>query len=290
MKILKITLLIVVLFPLMSKGQGVRFTEKYGPFHDTYTQENDLHNRKAIPYSYVSEADVMWSKVTWEIVDLREKMNLPLYYPIDTIHNRKSLINALVDGVAQNRYTAFKPPLKMNAFEFDPVNVYNGVEDLKNKGSREQIIRVQTRPGLPAKDSLVVTRWKPEEIKQILVKSVWYFNKKDSKLHNEIIGLCPIREYVFNGVARRDLMFWFYYPDLRDYLATVPVFNPINDKELYTFDDIFVNRYFNSYFIQESNVYDDRQITDYLEGDAAQRESEKIRSEIFNFEQDLWEY
>jgi gliding motility associated protien GldN len=36
-----------------------------------------------IPYEYVREADVVWSKRVWSFIDLREKINHPLYFPLD---------------------------------------------------------------------------------------------------------------------------------------------------------------------------------------------------------------
>ena len=278
-----------VLLPLIGFTQGaVRFTDKFGPFHDTYQQENDFTNRNYAPYQFVREADVVWSKVTWQIIDLREKMNLPLYYPIDDMHQRRSLINVILDGIEQNQFNAFKTPLRNNAFEFDPANIFLNADELKNVGRREEIIQIEIRPGV-TRDSLVAIPWRPEEIKQILVKEVWYFNRRDSKLHTEIIGICPIREYNVNGVMRRQRLFWIYYPDVRPYFATVPVYSMVNDKPLYTYDDLFVYRYFNSYFIQEANVYNDRLITDYVIGREAQLESERIKQEIFDYEQNLWE-
>lgn len=278
-----------VLLPLIGFTQGaVRFTDKFGPFHDTYQQENDFTNRNYAPYQFVREADVVWSKVTWQIIDLREKMNLPLYYPIDDMHQRRSLINVILDGIEQNQFNAFKTPLRNNAFEFDPANIFLNADELKNVGRREEIIQIEIRPGV-TRDSLVAIPWRPEEIKQILVKEVWYFNRRDSKLHVEIIGICPIREYNVNGVMRRQRLFWIYYPDVRPYFATVPVYSMVNDKPLYTYDDLFVYRYFNSYFIQEANVYNDRLITDYVIGREAQLESERIKQEIFDYEQNLWE-
>ena len=38
-----------------------------------------------IPYEYVREADAIWSKRVWEYIDLREKINHSLYYPLDEI-------------------------------------------------------------------------------------------------------------------------------------------------------------------------------------------------------------
>lgn len=284
-----IRIALFILIPLYGLSQeGVRFTDKFGPFHDTYQQENDFSNREFAQYPFVREADVVWQKITWQIIDMREKMNLPLYYPIDEMHQRKSLIKVILDGIDQNQFNAFRTPLRNNAFEFDPDNIFLSMQELKDVGMREEIVPIEIRPGV-TRDSLVSIRWRPEEIKQILIKEIWYFNRRDSRLHVETIGICPIREYVVDGLMRRQRLFWIYYPDARPYMATVPVYSMNNDRPLYTYDDLFVNRYFNSYFIQEANVYNDRTITDYVTGREAQLESERIKREIFDYEQNLWE-
>jgi gliding motility associated protien GldN len=278
---------ILVLFPLLgfSQQNSVRFTDKFGPFYSTYQQENDFAKRKVVPYPFVREADVMWSKVTWELIDLREKMNLPLYYPLDTIHGRKSLIMAVAEGIKSGELFAFKPQFKNNAFEFDQNNIITP-DSLSE-------LDINYAPGG------ITQRWLLDEITQILVKEVWYFDRKTSQLNCEIVGLCFIREWdKITGAAtasgsstvrRMNFLFWLYYPDAREYLAKIPVYNPSNDAELASFDDLFVKRKFKAFFVKESNVYNDRLITDYLSGRDAQLESEKIKKEIFDYEQDLWE-
>jgi gliding motility associated protien GldN len=285
-----VKIVILVLFPLLGFSQqgSVRFTDKFGPFYSTYQQENDFAKRKVISYPFVREADVMWSKVTWELIDLREKMNLPLYYPLDTIHGRKSLIMAVADGIKSGELFAFKPQFKNNAFEFDQNNI------ITPDSLSELDKNIVEWPG-----NVLPQRWASDEITQILVKEVWYFDRKTSQLNCEIVGLCFIREYEkilgaptasgFPTQRRRNYLFWLYYPDAREYLAKIPVYNPNNDTELYSFDDLFVNRKFKAYFFREANVYNDRLITDYLSGRDAQLESDRIKKEIFDYEQDLWE-
>lgn len=290
--ILKIIMMLMLPVLVYSQNaqptSAVRFTDQFGPFHEAYKQSNDFTNRKYIPYPFVREADVAWRKVTWEIIDLREKMNLPLYYPIDTILGRKSLINVIIDGLEKGQLDAFKTPILNNAFEFDANNLFLNVQEVKDLGKRDLQTDFEIRPGVRV-DTVITTRWTADEIKQILIKEVWYFNSKDSKLHCEIQGICPIREYEYNGMTRRERMFWLYYPDMREYLSTIPVYNPENDKPLYSYDDLFVKRYFRSYFVQEENVYNNRAIIDYVSGREAQMESERIKNEIFDFEQNLWE-
>jgi hypothetical protein len=73
-------------------------------------------------------------------------------------------------------------------------------------------------------------------------------------------------------------------------LAQHEVFNPRNDTQRRSFDDIFIKRYFGSYIAQEANVYDNRPIEEYTVGKEAILESKRIENEIFQWEQDLWEF
>ena len=70
---------------------------------------------------------------------------------------------------------------------------------------------------------------------------------------------------------------------------SVPVYNPSNDAERRTLEDIFWKRKFSSYIYKESNVYD-RKIDTYKASLDLLLESKRIEHVIFEFEQDLWEY
>lgn len=53
-----------------------------GVVDGVYIQEH-IPTKRMIPYEYVREADVIWSRRVWSFIDLREKINHPLYYPFD---------------------------------------------------------------------------------------------------------------------------------------------------------------------------------------------------------------
>jgi len=57
-----------------------------GVLDGVYVQEH-IPTKKVIPYEYIREADVTWSKRVWRVIDLREKFNHPLYYPLDDLEN-----------------------------------------------------------------------------------------------------------------------------------------------------------------------------------------------------------
>ena len=57
------------------------------------------------------EADVMWSKRVWRVIDLKEKMNHPLYYPDEQILDRKSLFDVIKDAATKDgTITCFGSP------------------------------------------------------------------------------------------------------------------------------------------------------------------------------------
>jgi len=128
-----------------------------------------------------------------------------------------------------------------------------------------------------------------------MIKEEWFFDKQTSTMNVRIIGICPIREYyrdedVNQENPQRQPVFWVYYPEVRDLLAANSIFNPNNTAQNMSFDDLFIKRKFNSYVVKESNVYNNRAISQYLSGRDAMLESKRIEKEIFNYEQDLWEY
>jgi gliding motility associated protien GldN len=135
---------------------------------------------------------------------------------------------------------------------------------------------------------------KSDEVKQILVKEIWFFDRNYSRLDVRIVGICPIREYVQSDGGQDQVVkkqtFWISYPQVRNLFARHEVFNTKNDAQRRTFDDIFVKRFFGSYIVREANVYNNRRIEDYAVGLDAMLESERIKSEIFTFEHDLWEF
>ena len=88
----------------------------------------------------------------------------------------------------------------------------------------------------------------------------------------------------------RKPLFWIRYDEVRDVLATHEAFTAGNDAQRISFDDLFMQRRFSSIIFGESNVYNDRFISDYTVGKYTLFEAERIKEELFTFEHDLWEY
>ena len=250
-----------------------------------YVKEH-MMNHRPVPYPSIREADIIWSKRIWRIIDLREKMNLPLYYPTTMMDDRFSLIGLLLHGIQYEGLTAFSAKVD------DEFKVRIGYEEaLQEMGATVDTTMV-INPATGKEEQKIVSREiRSDEVKQILVKEVWFFDRNYSRLDVRIIGICPIREYPNDdGEIVKKQAFWIYYPEARPLLARHEVFNATNDAQRRSFDDIFIKRHFGSYIVKEANVYNNRGIDTYSLGVEAMLESNRIRNDIFTFEHDLWEF
>jgi len=253
-----------------------------------YTK-NHIANRKPIPFANIRESDVMWSKLVWRIIDLREKMNLPIYYPTTHQDDRYSLIDLLIYGIENEGLTAYDT----NDDEF---KVPMTVDQIRSKfDAQNDTIMQRNRLTGELEEKIIAGEMHTDDVKRLMVKEQWFFDKQTSTLQVRIIGICPIREYLKDGDTAMDgiqqkQLFWVYFPEARPLLATHEVFNPHNDAARYSFDDLFMKRRFTSFITQVSNVHNNRGISEYTVGINSMLESEKIKNEIFTYEHDLWEY
>jgi gliding motility associated protien GldN len=252
--------------------------------------------KKPVPYPDVREADVMWSKVIWRMVDLREKMNLPLVYPSTPIGERMSLISLLLYGIDNEGLQVYNPN---SDYEFKVAMTKADIDvsmDAVEKTTQIVDANDQTRDTTYRQDRQI------EQIKKLLIKEKWFFDKQHSTMQVRIIGLCPIRVYpkvaasTENAEATDEAemamkqVFWVYYPEARNLLASHPVFTRFNDAMQISFDDLFMQRRFSGYVFKESNVYDDRQVASYTTGVETLLEADRIKQYLFEVEHDLWEY
>lgn len=252
-------------------------------------KRTDVIQKKPMPLPNVREADVFWSQKLWRVIDLREKMNQTLYFPSVETNGYINLITLLMNGVENGQITPYDAGLD-DDFKV-PMSYAQVKASFGATASQEERINFDTGE----REVVTVTgEVRPTDIKQYMVKEEWYFDKGTSTLNVRIIGICPIREFVregdTSGQVQRQKLFWVYYPEARPLLATNLVLNPYNPAQQMTFDDLFIKRFFNGYIVAKENLYDNRPISAYLSGKDAMLESKNIESEIFNYEQDLWEY
>jgi gliding motility associated protien GldN len=259
-------------------------------------------NDKPLAYGYVHDRDVLMGKTIWEIIDLDERINFPLYYPIDTANigkDRRSLFTTLLNGIKSGKITEVyaddyfntKKTLKDMSSSFKYVDTTQaGIDEINNyyddykKGKRTLDPQYINQKDLTAQD-----------ISGYKIKGYWYFDKRQSELKYRLLGICPVSPEARDiGAENPDVieLFWVYFPAIRDELHEAKAFNDRNSAQPITFDHLLNSRRFNGVIYKEENVYGDRQIADYEKDNAQMQllEAERVKEKIRNFEQDMWNY
>lgn len=245
-------------------------------------------------YGYVDERDVLWSKTVWETIDLDERVNFPLYYPVDTNQigsTRRALYDVLVTNIKNGRiaevyadsYFREKRQLSDIGAALSKVDTTDlGIEQYNAGESIDpQFI---TRRDISAAD-----------IMQYRVRGLWYFDKRQAELKYRILGIAPVApdvNFIDSDEPALVELFWVWFPDARQVLHENYVFNQENTSQPISFDHLLNSRRFNGVIYAEDNIHGNRSVDEYIRENAFMQllESERIKEGIRDFEQDMWNY
>ncbi|MBL0014292.1 MAG: gliding motility protein GldN [Flavobacterium sp.] len=251
-------------------------------------------NDKPLAYGYVHDRDVLMGKTTWETIDLDERINFPLYYPIDTANigkDRRSLYDVLTKAMKEGKIT--------EVYTDSYFNTKKTLKDIEASLTRIDTTdpgREQFNAGIPIDPQYIVrTDLAAIDVADYKIKGYWYFDKRQSELKYRLLGLCPIVPDVYTvGKEEQDYIeiFWIYFPAAREVLHEAKAFNDRNSAMPITFDHLLNSRRFNGVIYKEENVYGDREIAEYLKENSQMQllESERVKDKIRDFEQDMWNY
>ena len=210
-------------------------------------------DKESISYPEVEDSDILWSKVVYEFIDLNEKLNFQLLFPVNDDQyslTRKSLWKIIRENVENGNIDEVFDVRNDNFLE---ANKITGIDQIKDfYGSK-------FTPG----DSRPQTYASSSDISGYKIKGVWFFDKKHSEMKYRLLGIQPyVRNLKESG--KEHGYFWIWYPSIRDILSNHLVFNDKNNNNRISFDDLLVNRRFSSYIYKYDNVYGDRTIRDYI--------------------------
>ncbi len=282
----KIGVVLLILSVVLSMGME-SVAQQRVDIRDGVYDKVHTSNKKPIPYTYIREADVMWEKRVWRIIDFREKMNQGFYYPEVAHNNWKSFMQIVWDALREGEIEAYDASLQTDEFLI-PLTF----NELQKQLTRQDSLAMQRAfPPYDWYDTVIYEEFRPSDVRKIRIKEDWYFDKQRSVMEVRILGICPIKDDFdeYGEYRGPKPLFWIYFPDARPVFARHEMFNRHNASQRRTYDEVFWKRFFSSTIYKVDNVYD-RKITEYATGLDALYEAERLKMELFDFEQDLWQY
>lgn len=250
---------------------------------------------KPLPYGYTDERDILWAKNVWEYIDLNQRVNFPLLFPLDEriAENRRSLyhvlLNAIKNGDIKHIYTDSYFNREQSLSELDATLQY---ADTLSEGL------AQLNAGETLDEQFIShTEVDAADVQGYRIRGYWYFDKRQGDQRYRLIGIAPMVIDAYNKQqgyedAQPVELFWIFYPEAREVLHKAKVFNPDNTAQPLSFDQVLNGRRFNAVIYKTDNEYGDREIADYIGDNALMQllESERIKEEIRDFEANMWNY
>lgn len=248
---------------------------------------SQVKDRKPLEYENLRDDDNLWSEFIWREIDAREKFNQSFMYPGKDDNGDQRFFSIMLNAIKNDSVTAFSADndrftiplttdqvLNLTAGAYDTVDVADPVT-----GATERVITKKPR-------------FSPDSVYTFRIKEQMIFDKEASRLFTRIIGIAPVAKQVIGGKSQPRILFWIYYPDLRRTLAKQDVYNPKNFSSRMTWEELFESRFFSSYIIKSSANNPNDKFLNAMIKDPLFRllEGENIKTRIFNYEQDLWQY
>lgn len=257
-----------------------------------------LDNDAPLAYGYVDDRDILWSKTTWETIDLDERVNFPMYYPIDTIDigaDRRSLYDVFIKNIKNGKLA----DVYVDSY-FTEKREFGDLQATLRKVDTTDLGYEQINAGEELSAEYINERdLTAADIEEYRIKGMWYFDKRQGELKYRLLGIAPVAPDVnfiddesMDPADAKVELFWVWYPGARQILHEAKVFNQRNSAQPISFDALLNARRFNGVIYREDNVHGDRKVNDYISDNALFQllEAKRIKEVIRDREQDMWSY
>ncbi|WP_304157608.1 gliding motility protein GldN [Mesonia mobilis] len=250
-----------------------------------------------LPYGYVGERDILWAKTTWEEIDLNQRVNFPLLYPVDDLgEGRRPLFDLLVEAVTKDSIAAYRDSYFKQKMSVKDIEFNLQASDTSQAGY------AALNAGEKVEDYMINrTASEAADVEAYRIRGYWYFDKRQGELKYRLLAIAPVVTSAQNKLQKLNnpnlesepvVLFWIFYPEIRDLLHDNYVFNGKNSANPITFDHLLNSRRFDATIYKEDNVQGDREVDDYIGDNSLMQllESNRIKETIRNFESDMWNY
>ena len=260
-----------------------------------------------LEYGFVDEKDILKSVTVWEVIDMNDKINQPFYYDNpDALLSKTTrslyqiLLDAAMDGKIDEVYDdenfttklskeALQKKLESVRMDEEAIDILNSGRQLTEDEKKRLVDHIRTTT---------------DKVKVLKIMGMWFIDKRDGMMKYRPLGIAAMgpdptsigrldaQGKLMEGANDLVDLFWIYYPKAREILANNYVFNRANSSADLSFDDVINARRFSSIIYKSSNGLGDGTIKDYIPRDAKEQlaESDRIKAQILQMENDLWNY
>ncbi|MFA9289860.1 MAG: gliding motility protein GldN [Solirubrobacteraceae bacterium] len=247
---------------------------------------------KPINYIDVSEKDIAWSKLVWEIIDLNEEANK--VFKVDTnfsFTGRKSLYKSLLRGMELSKINeVYEDDQFRVKLDHNKLLQKNKVRVLSEDGKKWQ----NANPGGLIPDSYYDEyEIDNEQVSRFKILGMWYIDKRIGQLKYRLLGICPMGPdiNVLAETGEKDYvdLFWVWYANARETLHLFKAFNDDNSSSKVSYDDMLLGRKFSSLIYKIENKEDNTLSRIYKEDKDSQIEAAlRFKEELIKIEGRLW--
>lgn len=147
-------------------------------------------NDQPLPYGFIDNRDVLWSKTTWELIDLDERINFPLYFPIDTNDigvERRSLFDVLIKNIKNKNieevYADSYFTQKITMSDIENSLIYLDKEAMDDE---------YNETGVENLELIDEYRLGSRDIQEWRIRGYWFLDKRSGELKYRLLGIAPV--------------------------------------------------------------------------------------------------
>ncbi len=262
---------------------------------------------KPLEYGFVDDKDILKSMFVWEIIDMNDKINQPFYYdnPNGLLSKTtRSLYQILLDAALSQQIEEVYDDENFTT-KLSPEGIQKKLESVRLDDEAIEIINSGRQLTEAEKQQYTdYIRTTTEKVKVLKIMGMWFIDKRDGQMKYRPLGIAAMGPdpssigrigpdgQPLAGADELVDLFWVYYPKAREVLANNYVFNRNNSSADLSFDDIINARRFSSIIYKSSNGLGDGIIKDYIPRNAEEQleESDRIKGQILQMENDMWNY
>lgn len=252
--------------------------------------------------------DIVWSRVIYRVIDMREIQNYQLYFPVVPQNQYKSLFRVMLESLVSGELKAYGKidremlPDYYNAIPQDSLPyVFTMAErdTFNNQIVKNSLIEMNPITRQLSISDFAYEAYVSNQFK-FLTQEIVFFNKHFSRMYSKIMAIAPLYANTETNVVlgemndrwdyfKGSILCWIYFDELRPYLRKQIMIPNGNNSQLLTYDDFFAQKYYFSYILGDQNLTSRMLLQLYADPEEVRKEQKRISDEILNFEMDLWE-